>query len=115
MSVDIGALLAGYAAEQERAAQAQAPDLLAEVVLLAARVRARRLHRVLAVIGVSVVTVLLGSAVAFGLSHDALSTSRSTPGSTSSTTSSTASGAASRSTPGTASLGCSEPWPPPAS
>lgn len=99
MSVDIGALLAGYAAEQEHVAQAQAPDLVAEVVLLAARVRARRLRRVLAVIGASVVTVLLGSAVAYGLSHDALSTARST---TCSTT-------------GSAHLGCAVPWRSPVS
>ena len=71
MSVDIGALLAGFADEQERVALASAPDPVSEVLLLAARVRARRLRRAGTVVVATIAAVLLGSAVAYGLSHDA--------------------------------------------
>ncbi len=62
MSVDIGALLTGFARAEAAAAAAVAPDLATEIDLLTRLVRVRRVRRLLAVVlGGAVVLAVLSA------------------------------------------------------
>lgn len=66
---DVADLLRGYAAQQERAATAQAPDVATELLALAGRVRRRRLVRTSAVVAVGAAAALVGSVAVWGVTR----------------------------------------------
>lgn len=67
--VDLAHLLRRYAGEQERAADAAAPEPAAEVLLLAGKVRRRRMMRTGSIAAAGVAAALVGAVAVYGVTR----------------------------------------------